>query len=80
MEYDIKTDPTVPPVQHGRQKVPIEYKEEIKKELAEMVWQRIITKQTEPTPLVSSLMFPKKGKWQVKDMPRPQELEQGNYL
>ena len=25
-EYNIKTDPTVPPVQHGRQKVPIEYK------------------------------------------------------
>ena len=37
-EYNIKTDPTVPPVQHGRRKVPIEYKEEIKKELAEMVW------------------------------------------
>ena len=36
-EYDIKTDPTVPPVQHGRQKVPIKYKEEIEKELAEMV-------------------------------------------
>ena len=55
-EYDIKTDPTVPPVQHRRQKVPIEYKEEIEKELAEMVQQRIITKQTEPTPWVSSLM------------------------
>ena len=36
-KYDIKTDPTVPPVQHGRWKVPIEYKEEIEKELAEMV-------------------------------------------
>ena len=36
-KYDIKTDPTVPPVQHGRCKVPIKYKEEIKKELAEMV-------------------------------------------
>ena len=36
-EYDIKVDPTVPPVQHGRRKVPIEYKEEIEKELAEMV-------------------------------------------
>ena len=41
-EYNIKTNPTVPPVQHGRRKVPIKYKE-IKKELAEMVWQRIIT-------------------------------------
>ena len=60
-EYDIKIDPTVPPVQHGRWKVPIEYKEEIKKELAEMVHQRIITKQTEPTPWVSSLTYPKKA-------------------
>ena len=60
-EYDIKTNPTVPPVQHRRRKVPIEYKEEIKKELAEMVQQRIITKQTEPTPWVSSLMYPKKA-------------------
>ena len=68
-KYDIKTDPTIPPVQHGRQKVPIEYKEEIEKELAEMVWQGIIIKQTEPTPWVSSLMYPKKGKWQVEDMP-----------
>ena len=36
-EYNIKVDPTVPPVQHSRRKMPIEYKEEIEKELAEMV-------------------------------------------
>ena len=36
-EYDIKTDPTVLPVQHRRCKVPIEYKDEIKKELGELV-------------------------------------------
>ena len=36
-EYDIKTDRTVLPVQHRRRKVPIEYKDEIKKELGEMV-------------------------------------------
>ena len=64
-EYDIKTDPTVPPVQHGRWKVPIEYKEEIK-ELAEMVQQRIITKQTEPTPWVSSLTYPKKANGKLR--------------
>ena len=29
-EYDIKVDPTVPPVQHARRKVPIESKEAIK--------------------------------------------------
>ena len=67
-EYNIKTDPTIPPVQHRRWKVPIKYKEEIKKELAEIIWQEIITKQTESTPWVSSLMYPKKT-WQVEDMP-----------
>ena len=36
-KYDIKTDPALPSVQHGRWKVPIKYKEEIKKELGEMV-------------------------------------------
>ena len=38
-EYDIKTDPTVLPVQHGRCKVPIKYKDEIEKELGKMVQQ-----------------------------------------
>ena len=73
-EYNIKTDPTVPPVQHRRWKVPIEYKEEIEKELAEMVWQRIITKQTEPTPWVSSLMYPKKANGKLRICLDPKEL------
>ena len=34
-KYNIKTDRTIPPVQHGRWKVPIKYKEEIEKELAD---------------------------------------------
>ena len=59
-EYDIKTDPTVLPVQHRRHKVPIEYKDEIEKELGEMVQKGIIAKQTVPTPWVSLLMYPKK--------------------
>ena len=73
-EYDIKTDPTIPPVQHGRQKVPIEYKEEIEKELSEMVQQRIITKQTEPTPWVSSLMYPKKANGKLRICFNPKDL------
>ena len=64
-----RTDPTVPPVQHGRWKVPIEYKEEIEKELAEMVHQRIITKQTEPTPWVNSLTYPKKANSKLRILP-----------
>ena len=73
-EYDIKTDPMVPPVQHGRQKVPIEYKEEIEKELAEMVQQGIITKQAEPTPWVSSLMYPKKANGKLRICLDPKDL------
>ena len=73
-KYDIKTDPTVPPVQHGRWKVPIKYKEEIEKELAEMVWQRIITKQTEPTPWVSSLTYPKKANGKLRICLDPKDL------
>ena len=73
-EYDIKTNPTVPPVQHGRWKVPIEYKEEIEKELAEMVQQRIITKQTEPTPWVSSLTYPKKANGKLRICLNPKDL------
>ena len=68
-EYDIKTNPAVPPVQHGRWKVPIEYKEEIEKELAEMVQQRIITKQTEPTPIGQQPHIPKEGEWKAENMP-----------
>ena len=73
-EYDIKTDPTVPPVQHGRWKVPNKYKEEIEKELAEMVWQGIITKQTETTPWVSSLMYPKKANGKLRICLDPKDL------
>ena len=72
--YDIKTDPTIPPVQHRRQKVPIKYKEEIEKELAEMVWQGIIIKQTEATPWVSSLMYPKKANGKLRICLDPKDL------
>ena len=73
-EYDIKTDPMVPPVQHGRWKVSIEYKEETEKEIAEMVQQGITTKQTEPTPWVSSLMYPKKANGKLRICLDPKDL------
>ena len=57
---------TVLPVQHRRRKVPIEYKDESEKELGEMVWQGIIAKQTEPTPWVSSLIYPKKANGKLR--------------
>ena len=67
-EYDIKVDPTVPPVQHGRRKVPIEYKEEIEKELAEMVHQN--HHQTDRAHTVGQQSdVSKEGKRQAEDLP-----------
>ena len=74
--YSIKTDPTVLPVQHARQKVLIEYKEEIKKELGEMVCQGIITKQTEPMPWVSSLTYHKKANGKLRICFNPKDLNE----
>ena len=73
-EYDIKIDPTVLPVQNGRCKVPIEYNAEIEKELGEMVSQGIIVKQTEPTPWVSSLTYPKKPNGKLRICLDPKDL------
>ena len=73
-EYDIKKDPTVLPGHHRRQKVSIEYKEEIKKELGEMVCQGIITKQTEPTPWANSLTYPKKANSKLRICLDPKDL------
>ena len=79
-KYDIKTDPTVPPVQHGRWKVPIEYKEEDQEGASrdglatenhhQADWAHTMGQQPD---------VPQKGKWQVEDMPWPQGLEQGNH-
>ena len=49
-EYDIKVDPTVPPVQHARRKVPIESKAAIKEAIDYMVKQDNLEPQIEPTP------------------------------
>ena len=57
-----------------RHKVPIEYKEEIEKELGEMVQQGIITKQTEPTPWVSSLTYSKKANGRLRICLDPEDL------
>ena len=73
-KYDIKIDPSIPPVQYGRCKVPIKYKTEIEKELNDMVQQGIIAKQTEPTPWVSSLMNPKKPNGRLRICLDPKDL------
>ena len=73
-EYDIKIDPSVPPVQHRRCKVPIEYKAEIEKELNDLVHQGIIVKQTKLTPWVSSLTHPKKPNGKLRICLDPKDL------
>ena len=59
-EYDIKVDPTVPPVQHARRKVPIESKAAIEEAIDYMVKQNILEPQIEPTPWISSVTYPVK--------------------
>ena len=56
--YTIRTDPSVPPVQHARQKVPIEYRDQIEKALGDMVLKGVIPPVTKPTTWVSSLTYP----------------------
>ena len=56
--YTIRTDPSVPPVQHTRQKVPIEYRDQIEKALDDMVLKGVIPPVTKPTTWLSSLTYP----------------------
>ena len=65
-EYDIKLDPTVPPVQHTRRKVPIESKAAIEEAIDYMVKQDILEPQIEPTPWVSSVTYPVKPTGEVR--------------
>ena len=59
--YTIRLDPSVPPVQHTRRKVPIECREAIEKLLQDTVDQAIIAPVTEPMEWVSSLTYPHKA-------------------
>ena len=65
-EYDIKVDPTVPPVQHVRRKVPIESKAAIEEAIDYMVKQDILEPQIEPTPWVSPVTYPVKPTGEVR--------------
>ena len=58
--YTIRTNPSIPPVQHARHKVPIEYKEQIEKSLDKMVLKGMITSVSRPTTWVSLLTYPHK--------------------
>ena len=58
--YIICLDPSVPPAQHARRKVPIEYKEQIEKALQHMEDLKIIMPVTIPMEWVSSITYPGK--------------------
>uniref|UniRef100_A0A3P9J671 ribonuclease H n=1 Tax=Oryzias latipes TaxID=8090 RepID=A0A3P9J671_ORYLA len=54
--YHIKTDPDVSPVIHAPRKVPVALKDKIETELKRMESLGVITKQTEPTEWVNSMV------------------------
>ena len=72
--YNIRIDPSVKPATHARRKVPIESKEAIDKELDYLIEEEIITEQVEPTPWVSSVMFPRKPNRDVRVCLDPSNL------
>ena len=59
-EYTIKIDPSIPPVQQARLKVPIESKEAISATLDSMIKGDILERPIEPTPWVNSATYPVK--------------------
>ena len=67
-EYDIKVDPSVPPVQHARRKVPIESKAAIEEAIDYMVSEGILEPQIEPTPWVSSVTYPIRPYLDARDL------------
>lgn len=54
--YHIQTDPDVTPVVHAHRKVPVTLKDKTETELKRMEGLGVITKQTEPTDWVNSMV------------------------
>ena len=72
--YTIRTDPSFPTVQHVRQKVPIEYKDQIEKALDDMVLKGVIAPVTKPITWVSSLTYPHKPDGSLDICLNPKDL------
>ena len=66
-EYHIVSDPDVPPVVHTPRRSPIHIKDDIMKDLDEMVPLGVIKPVTEPTDWVSTVAYFQKsnGKWRI---------------
>ena len=75
--YTICIDPSLPPVQHARQKVLTEYKEQIEKALQHMEDIQIITPVTAPTEWVHQSHI-HITRWHTMHMFGPHGLKQGN--
>ena len=73
-EYEIKLDPAVPPKVHPPRRVPLELKEGLKTKLDEMEHKGIITKVSEPTPWVNSLVVETKQNGDLRVCLDPSDL------
>ena len=75
-EYHIVLDPSVPPVVHPPRRVPISLKNDIKKELDDMVKNGIIAKieEGEPTQWVNSLVYRHKQNGKLRLCLNPKDL------
>lgn len=75
-EYHITLDPNVPPVIHAPRRVPISMKDDIKRELDEMISQGIIAKvrEGEPTSWVNSLVYRRKPNGRLRICLDPKDL------
>ena len=76
--YTIWLDPSVPPTQHARRKVPIEYKEQIEKALQQMEDLKIITPVTIPTEWSHPLHI-QENQMELYAYVRPKRSQQSHY-
>ena len=72
--YTIRTNPSVPAVQHARWKVPIEYRDQIEKALDDMVLKGVIGPVTKSTAWVSLLTYPCKPDGSLHICLNPKDL------
>ena len=73
-EYHIVLDPNVRPVVHAPRRCPIHVHDELKQELDNMEAQGVLTKVTEPTPWVSSMVLARKGNGHLRICLDPKDL------
>jgi hypothetical protein len=73
-EYDIKVDPSVPPVVHPPRRVPYAIRDRLKAQLRKMQQEGIIEKVNEPSEWVSSMVVIEKSNGQLRICIDPKDL------